>query len=61
MLASVPSVARWLEQGDSTLLRLTHQMPEDLPDDVPEFTRESCQGGWEYFIKGRLKEFLEDS
>lgn len=25
---------------------------------IPEFTRESCIGGWEYFT-GRLKEYLE--
>ena len=26
--------------------------------DIPEFTRESCEGGWEYFTS-RLKEYLE--
>ena len=31
---------------------------EDYPQDIPEFKRESCVGGWEYFM-GRLKNFLE--
>ena len=32
---------------------------EDFPDDIPEFKRESCIGGWEYFLKERLKEYLD--
>ena len=32
---------------------------EDFPDDIPEFRRESCQAGWEYFIKDRLKAYLD--
>ena len=47
------------EKGRSTTLRLTVTVREDFPDDIPEFKRESCVGGWEYFIKGRLKEYLE--
>lgn len=46
------------EDGDATRLRVTTHVREDFPDDVPEFTRESCIMGWEYFIQGRLKEFL---
>ncbi|NNE27847.1 MAG: SRPBCC domain-containing protein [Saprospiraceae bacterium] len=30
---------------------------EDYPQDIPEFKRESCIGGWEYFM-GRLNSFL---
>ena len=44
-----------------TKLRLTHQVNESFPEDVPEFNRESCIGGWTYFIKKRLKEFLDGS
>ena len=47
------------EHGDSTTLRLTLDIREDFPEDIPEFKRKSCIGGWEYFIQGRLKEFLE--
>ena len=48
-----------LERGKSTTLRLTATVREDFPDDIPEFKRESCIAGWEYFIKLRLKEHLE--
>jgi len=43
----------------STLLRLTHIITEDFQEGIPEFERESCIGGWEYFIHQRLKEYLE--
>ena len=29
------------KQNSSTLLRLSHHITEDFPDDIPEFTRES--------------------
>ena len=48
-----------LDEGKSTRLRLTVRVREDFPDDIPEFTRESCIGGWDYFIKDRLKAFLK--
>ena len=31
---------------------------EDFPDSIPEFRRESCIGGWEYFLGERLKAYL---
>jgi uncharacterized protein YndB with AHSA1/START domain len=43
----------------STHLMLTHHVRESFPYDVPEFRRESCVAGWEYFIKQRLRAFLE--
>ena len=47
------------EENKSTKLRLTHQVLEDFPDDIPEFKRESGVEGWTYFIRKSLKEFLE--
>lgn len=41
-----------------TKLKLTSLGLETFPDDIPEFTYESCLGGWNYFIKKRLVEFL---
>jgi hypothetical protein len=38
---------------------LTVEVLEDFPDDIPEFRRESCIGGWNYFINHRLKEYLD--
>ncbi len=45
--------------SDHTNVKLTAQVTEDFPDDIPEFRRESCIGGWEYFIQGNLKEYLD--
>ncbi len=44
-----------------TTLTLTNTVAEDFPDGVPEFERESCLGGWQYFIGTRLKEYLRSS
>jgi uncharacterized protein YndB with AHSA1/START domain len=47
------------EENNSTKLRLTHQVTESFPQDIPEFLRESGVEGWTFFIKKSLKEFLE--
>ncbi len=47
------------EENKMTKLRLTHQVLEDFPDDIPEFKRESGVEGWTFFIRKSLKEFLE--
>lgn len=39
-------------------LKLTNTVLEDFPDEIPEFRRESCVGGWEYFLKQRLPAVL---
>lgn len=44
--------------GEGTRLRLTFTVLEDFPGNIPEFRRESCEAGWDYFIRLRLKEFL---
>lgn len=49
------------EQEGSTKLRLTATVRQDFPDDIPEFKWESCLGGWEYFLKDRLKQYIEGS
>lgn len=46
------------EQNPKTLLRLTNLGLETFPPNIPEFSRESCKGGWYYFINQRLNEFL---
>lgn len=48
-----------LPEGKSTRLRLTVHVREDFPDSIPEFARESCIAGWEYFLNNRLKAFLD--
>ena len=47
------------KQNNLTKLRLTHQVQERFPEDIPEFSRESCVEGWTFFIRKSLKEFLE--
>jgi uncharacterized protein YndB with AHSA1/START domain len=47
------------EENGMTKLRLTNIVIEDFPDEIPEFLRESCLGGWKYFINERLKRCLE--
>lgn len=49
------------DKGAQTLLRLTNAGLESFPQNVPEFERDSCQAGWDYFIKGTLKNYLEDN
>lgn len=46
-------------EGNSTRLQIKVLVLEDFNDDIPEFKREACIAGWEYFIKGRLKEYLD--
>lgn len=47
------------KENNKTKLRLTVEVLKDFPDDIPEFKRESCRAGWEYFINGRLKDYLK--
>jgi len=49
--------------GDDLSARLTViiRVRKDFSDDIPEFTRESCIGGWNYFINDRLKTYLDGS
>lgn len=51
------SIAK-IEKG--SLLRVTNYGIDTFPEDVPEFTRESCQGGWQYFINQNLKNFIDE-
>jgi uncharacterized protein YndB with AHSA1/START domain len=48
-----------IKEEKNTKLKLVHTVSEDFPQDIPEFKRESCVSGWDYFIKQRLKEYLK--
>lgn len=41
------------------MVKLVNKVTEDFPNDIPEFKRESCIKGWEYFIGQNLKAYLE--
>ena len=47
-------------KDDGSHLKLRVEIHEDFPADIPEFDREACVGGWNYFLGERLKEFLGD-
>ncbi|EDP97910.1 SRPBCC domain-containing protein [Kordia algicida OT-1] len=49
-----------LPQNGETQLTLTTKVIEDFSDEIPEFKRESCVAGWNYFIKQQLFEFLNN-
>lgn len=44
--------------NEQTLLRLTNEGLDSFPQDIPEFSRESCEAGWKYFIQQKLKSYL---
>jgi hypothetical protein len=46
-------------KGDGSLLRVTTEGIDSFPQNIPEFTRESCEGGWKYFIQANLKNYIE--
>lgn len=48
------------EQGQKTKLMVSTKVLDDFDDSIPEFRRESCQMGWNYFINERLSSFLNN-
>ncbi len=46
------------DMRDKTQLLVSFVVTKDFSDDISEFTRESCLGGWTYFINNSLKEYL---
>jgi uncharacterized protein YndB with AHSA1/START domain len=45
--------------NEGTQFTVITKVIEDFPDDIPEFARESCIGGWNYFVKERLLAYLK--
>ncbi|MBX2873350.1 MAG: SRPBCC domain-containing protein [Saprospiraceae bacterium] len=50
-----------LPEGQQLKLKVMVDIVEDFPQDIPEFKRESCIGGWNYFIGERLTDYLSSS
>lgn len=48
------------ESDDGTLVVLTHTPKETFPQEIPEFDRDACYQGWDYFIKTALKDFVDN-
>lgn len=47
------------DESGQTRLTVTCTILKDFQAGIPEFTRESCQGGWNYFIKDSLKKYID--
>lgn len=47
-----------IPKDNGTHLQLSYSGLESFPQNIPEFSAESCKAGWEYFINERLLEFL---
>lgn len=45
--------------NNHTQLTLITKVIEDFPDNIPEFKRESCIAGWNYFIKTSLMNYFK--
>lgn len=50
-----------LEHRSGTLLRLTHSGIETLAEGGTDFARENFVGGWTYFLKTALADYLKGS
>ncbi|MBR8537427.1 SRPBCC domain-containing protein [Carboxylicivirga sediminis] len=48
-------------EAGQTKLTLVSEGLDSFKPKVPEFTTESCQAGWNYFIKERLQAYLSGS
>ncbi|THH36302.1 SRPBCC family protein [Neolewinella litorea] len=53
-----PVTFRLADADGGTRVTVFNEGLETFPDDVPEFTEESCRGGWEYFLQQRLPAYL---
>jgi len=47
------------EQGDKTLLKLTHTGLETFPEQNPDFAKKNFMEGWAHIIHTSLKDYLE--
>jgi len=48
-----------VHHDNQTKIILSTEVLENYPEDIPEFRRESAVGGWNYFIKDRLYNYLK--
>lgn len=47
------------DEAEGCKIKVTATGLETFSEDIPEFRRESCVGGWNYFINQRLKAYLD--
>ncbi len=46
------------EEGDGSRLRVTNEGVKSFPQEIPEFSPESCESGWNYLLQESLKNYL---
>ena len=49
-----------LEEREKVKIQVVCEGMESFPQNIPEFKRESCSAGWNYFIKDRLKNYINN-
>ena len=47
------------DENGKTTLELSMEVCANFDDTIPEFKRESCEMGWQYFIQQRLAAYLK--
>ena len=47
-------------KNDRSQLTVSHVVLKEFPQEIPEFRRGNCLGGWQYFIQKRLPDFLSE-
>ena len=47
------------DESGNVELKMTVSVLEDFDNSIPEFQRNSCIGGWNYFLGQELKNYLE--
>lgn len=57
-VGAAQSVFEFSGDGNASHLRVSFPVEEDFQDNVPEFDREACLGGWNFFIKEQLAAYL---
>lgn len=57
-MAEVSFVLEELDEN-SCRLKLSFTGLESFPQDVPEFTKESCTAGWKYFLTEKLLSYIK--
>jgi hypothetical protein len=57
---SVKTVREALTRPEHMMKWFANYGLESFPQDIPELSRDSCKVGWNYFIRGKLYQFLEN-
>ena len=47
------------DEGEGCKLKVISEGMDSFTADIPEFSRAACQGGWEHFIQGNLKNYMQ--